>query len=55
MPMLPGVQAVEKAKFQSGIAALPFSSPQLAVKEQKVEILGRATALPKKGCQMEVA
>jgi len=34
-------KAVRKAKFQSGIAALPFSSPQLAVKrEQKVEVIG---------------
>lgn len=36
-------QAVRKAKFQSGIAALPWSSPQLAVKEkeQRIEVIGR--------------
>ena len=38
---VPPKEAVRKAKFQSGIAALPFSSPQLAVKrEQKVEVIG---------------
>eukprot|EP00435_Cladocopium_sp_Y103_P044659 s2271_g12.t1 len=35
-------KAVRKAKFQSGIAALPWSSPQLAVKEkeQRIEVVG---------------
>lgn len=35
-------KAVRTAKFQSGIAALPWSSPQLAVKEkeQRIEVIG---------------
>ena len=37
--IFPLVQAVQKAKFQSGIAALPFSSPPLAAMQS---VVGRA-------------
>lgn len=38
-PACPQREAVQLAKFQSGIAALPFSSPRLAVK-QRVQVQG---------------